>query len=145
MSQDAIAGTSPDSCQQGDELPVLAQVADLRTSVRYAGASGDFNPLHYDPEVAAGISPTGDCIAHGMYSMGLASRVLTAWAGGPEHVAAIDVRFTRPWPLGTEATFGGTVKSVDDDAVVVTLWGKDADGKAMLRGTGRVRRGTAPA
>ncbi len=143
MSDDVTTTLGPD-VQQGDALPEHTHVASLETSVRYAGASGDFNPLHYDPEVAAGISPTGDCIAHGMYSMGLASRLLTAWAGGPEGVASIDVRFTRPWPLGSEATFGGTVKAVDDDEVVVTLWGRDADGKAMLRGTGRVRRGRGP-
>lgn len=132
--------TTPDDCAQGDELPGLSQVSSLQTSVQYAGASGDLNPLHYDPEVAADISPTGGCIAHGMYSMGLASRLLTSWAGGPERVTSVDVRFTRPWPLGTEATFGGTVKEVDDDRVVVSLWGKDADGKAMLRGTGVVVR-----
>ncbi len=132
--------SSLDQAREGDELPVLAQVADLQTSVRYAGASGDFNPLHYDSSVAADISPTGDVIAHGMYSMGLASRLVTGWAGGPEHVAALEVRFTRPWPLGSEATFGGTVKEVTADAVVVSLWGKDADGKAMLRGTATLRR-----
>ncbi len=124
----------------GDDLPVLAQVATLRTSVAYAGASGDLNPLHYDPAVAAEVSPTGNVIAHGMYSMGLASRVVAGWAGGPDRVARLEVRFTRPWPLGSEATFGGTVKEVADDRVVVGMWGKDADGKAMLRGTAVLRR-----
>ncbi len=126
----------------GDELPVLAQTATLATAVAYAAASGDLNPLHYDPAVAADVSPTGDVIAHGMYSMGLASRLLTAFAGDPGRVASLDVRFTRPWPLGTEATFGGTVKEVTDAEVVVSLWGKDADGKAMLRATGVVVRST---
>ena len=124
----------------GDELPTLAQTATLQTSVAYAGASTDLNPLHYDPAVAADVSPTGGVIAHGMYSMGLVSRVVTAWAGGPERVAALQVRFTRPWPLDTEATFGGTVKDVDDEQVVVTVWGRDADGKAMLRGSCTIRR-----
>lgn len=143
MSGDQSSETAPalaPDVAAGDKLPTIHQTATLRTSVAYAGASGDLNPLHYDPAVAAEVSPTGGIIAHGMFSMGLASRLLTGWAGGPEHVAAIDVRFTRPWPLDTEATFGGTVKEVSDDAVVVTLWGRDADGKAMLRGTGRVRR-----
>ncbi|MBY5161537.1 MaoC/PaaZ C-terminal domain-containing protein [Salsipaludibacter albus] len=124
----------------GDELPVLAQTATLETSVAYAGASTDLNPLHYDADVAADISPTGGIIAHGMYSMGLVSRLVTDWAGGPEHLAALDVRFTRPWPLGTEATFGGTVKEVGEDTVTVSLWGRDADGKAMLRGSASLRR-----
>lgn len=124
----------------GDDLPALTQVATLRTSVAYAGASGDLNPLHYDPAVAAEVSPTGGVIAHGMYSMGLASRLVAGWAGGSDRVASLEVRFTRPWPLGSEATFGGSVKEVADDRVVVSLWGKDANGKAMLRGTAVVRR-----
>lgn len=128
-----------DTVAVGDEVPGLAQIATLATSVAYAGASGDLNPLHYDPSFAADVSPTGGVIAHGMYSMGLASRLLTAWAGGPEAVASLDIRFTRPWPLDTEATFGGTVREVADDCLVVSLWGKDANGKAMLRGTGTVR------
>lgn len=124
----------------GDELETIRQTASLHTSVAYAGASGDLNPLHYDPDVAAGISPTGGMIAHGMYSMGLVSRVLTTYAGGPERVSSVEVRFTRPWPLGTEASFGGTVSEVSDDHVTVTLWGRDGDGNVLLRGNGVVRR-----
>lgn len=130
--------TTPGNAQSGDDLPTIEQTATIMTSVAYAGASGDLNPLHYDAEVAADVSPTGGIIAHGMYSMGLVSRVLTAWADGPGHVASIDARFTRPWPLDTTATFGGTVREVDGDTVTVTLWAKDADGKAMVRGTGVV-------
>ena len=129
-----------DTVGAGDELPTIAQVATLATSVAYAGASGDLNPLHYDPDVAAEVSPTGGIIAHGMYSMGLASRVLTGWAGGPEHVASLDARFTRPWPLGEECTIGGSVREVDGDRVVVTLWVRNADGKPLLRGQGVVVR-----
>lgn len=130
--------TTPAGASPGDELPTIEQTATIRTSVAYAGASGDLNPLHYDEEFAADVSPTGGLIAHGMYSMGLVSRVVTTWAGGPERVASLDVRFTRPWPLDTTATFGGTVREVDGDRIVVTLWGRDADGKAMVRGTGVV-------
>lgn len=124
----------------GDELPTLAQTATLATSVAYAGASGDFNPLHYDFDVASGISPTGGIIAHGMYSMALASRLVTAWAGGPRHVASIDTRFSRPWPLGDQATIGGTVREVDGDTATVTLWVRNPDGKPILRGQAVVTR-----
>ena len=64
-----------------DRLPEVSQESNLTTSVMYAGASGDFNPLHFDQGFAAQVSPTGGIIAHGMYSMGLASRLLTEWAG----------------------------------------------------------------
>ncbi len=124
----------------GQELPTITQESTLITSVMYAAASGDYNPLHYDESVASQISPTGGIIAHGMYSMGLASRLLTEFAGGPEHVAEVDVRFTRPWPLGTSTTFGGVVKSVTEDEIVVTLTATNENGDSVLRGSGRIRR-----
>lgn len=124
----------------GTELPTIAQQSSLMTSVMYAGASGDMNPLHYDESIAAQISPSGGIIAHGMFSMGLVSRALTEWAGGPEHVVEVSVRFTKPWPLGTTTTFGGTVSEVDGDDIVVDLWATNENGDPVLKGTGRVRR-----
>jgi acyl dehydratase len=123
----------------GTELPSIEQKSTLSTSVAYAGASGDHNPLHFDESFASQVSPTGGIIAHGMFSMGLASRVLTGWAGGPEKVAAVDVRFTKPWPLNTTSTFGGTVTEVADGIATVELWGKNENGDQILKGTGQVR------
>lgn len=122
----------------GTELPGVTGTLSLSDTVRYAGASGDLNPLHFDPEFAAQVSPTGGIIAHGMYSMGLVSRLLTTWAGGPEKVVALDVRFTQPWPVGVAATFGGRVTSVDDGIVTVRLWARRDDDVLILSGTGRV-------
>ena len=132
--------TDLSSVEVGQELPTITQESTLVSSVMYAAASGDYNPLHYDESVASQISPTGGIIAHGMFSMGLASRLLTEFAGGPEHVAEVDVRFTRPWPLGTSTTFGGKVKEVTDDEIVVTLAATNENGDSVLRGTGRIRR-----
>jgi acyl dehydratase len=123
----------------GTELPSVEQTSTLSTSVAYAGASGDHNPLHFDEGFAGQVSPTGGIIAHGMFSMGLASRVLTAWAGGPENVAAVDVRFTKPWPLNTTSTFGGSVTEVADGIATVELWGKNENGDQIMKGTGQVR------
>ena len=124
-----------------EQLPELVQQSTLTTSVMYAGASGDMNPLHYDEGFAAQVSPTGGIIAHGMYSMGLASRLLTEWAGGPERVASVEVRFTRPWPLGMKTTFTGTVVGEEDGLERVRLQATNENGDVVLRGTGRVRRG----
>lgn len=123
----------------GTELPTIEQPSSLITSVTYAGASGDLNPLHYDQDFAGQVSPTGGIIAHGMFSMGLASKVLTAFVGGPEDVLEVQVRFTRPWPLGTTATFGGTVTEVADGVATVELWGRDEQGERILKGSGRIR------
>jgi acyl dehydratase len=122
----------------GTELPTIEQASSLTTSVAYAGASGDLNPLHYDDAFASQVSPTGAIIAHGMFSMGLASRVLTEFAGDPAKVQEVQVRFTRPWPLGTTSTFGGTVTEVDDGVATVALWGRNENGDQILKGTGRI-------
>jgi acyl dehydratase len=123
----------------GAVLPSITQESNLVTSVMYAGASGDYNPLHYDPAFAGMVSPTGAPIAHGMYSMGLVSRLLTAAAGGPEHVLELQVRFSKPWPLGTTAVFSGTVTAVEDGIATVDVVGEGPEGVRILAGTGRVR------
>jgi acyl dehydratase len=123
----------------GTELPTIEQQSTLMTSVAYAGASGDMNPLHYDQSFAGQVSPTGGIIAHGMYSMGLASRLLTEYAGGPENVLEVSVRFTRPWPLNSTSTFGGTVADVADGVATVELWGRNENGDQILKGSGRIR------
>ncbi|TVR25029.1 MAG: dehydratase [Nitriliruptor sp.] len=127
------------SISVGDELTPVTAESNLTTSVMYAGASGDMNPLHYDPSFAAQVSPTGGIIAHGMYSMGLTSRMLTAFAGGAERVVEIDIRFTRPWPLGTTSTFSGKVTAIADGVAKVALEGVNASGERILKGTGHIR------
>lgn len=129
---------TPVTVEVGQRLDPVAVESNLTTSVMYAGASGDFNPLHYDQGFASQVSPTGGIIAHGMFSMGLVSRALTAFAGGPENVLEVAVRFTRPWPLGTTSTFSGEVTDVDDGVATVKLWGDAEDGTRILRGTGRI-------
>jgi acyl dehydratase len=123
----------------GTELPTIEQQSTLMTSVAYAAASGDLNPLHYDQGFAGQVSPTGGIIAHGMYSMGLASRLLTQFAGDPAKVLEVQVRFAKPWPLGSTSTFGGTVTDVEDGVATVELFGDNEDGQRILKGTGRVR------
>jgi acyl dehydratase len=123
----------------GAELPPISQQSSLVTSVMYAGASTDYNPLHYDQAFAGQVSPTGAPIAHGMYSMGLVSRMVTAAAGGPERVAGLQVRFSKPWPLGTTATFTGTVTGVEDRIATIAVQGTAESGEKILSGTAHVR------
>ena len=103
----------------GTELAPVTAHADLATSVLYAGASGDFNPLHYDPSFAAQVSPTGGVIAHGMYSMGLASRLLTAFAGGPEAVLEVSVRDRHGIRIRAERPFANLVHSPSAISVAI--------------------------
>jgi len=88
--------------------------------VRYAGASGDFNPIHWSDRVAVRVGLPG-VIAHGMLTMALASRAVTAWVGGdPGAITDFSVRFARPIVVpdddaGTELVVTGAVRAVDDD------------------------------
>jgi acyl dehydratase len=90
--------------------------ADL---VRYAGASGDFNPIHWSDRIATGVGLPG-VIAHGMFTMALVSRAVTEWAGDPAAVIEFGVRFTRPVAVpdtdeGTEVTVSAVLKRVTEE------------------------------
>jgi len=92
--------------------------ADL---VRYAGASGDFNPIHWSDRFATGVGLPG-VIAHGMLTMALAGRAVTQWAGSADAVVEYSVRFTRPVVVpdddeGTEIEVTGVVKGTTEDGL----------------------------
>jgi len=108
--------------------------------LRYAGASGDWNPLHWDPEFAAQVSPTGGVIAHGMLNLGGISALVTAWAGGPERVRSLRATFRGACPVGATVTYGAEVVEVDAEAATATLavWAELDDGtKVVDRRTSR--------
>ena len=125
---------SVDNTAVGDVLPPLERRLEQGDLIRYAGASGDYNPLHWDPGFAARVSPTGGVIAHGMLNMGLVSEVVTRWAGGPEHVTRLDVTFRKPCPVGTKVTVGGEVTDVDAETGTVTLrvWVEGPAGERLV-------------
>jgi acyl dehydratase len=87
--------------------------------VRYAGASGDFNPIHWSERFATGVGLPG-VIAHGMFTMALVGRAVTTWAGAADAVVEFSVRFSRPVPVpdtdeGTEVVVSATVKGTTED------------------------------
>ena len=96
--------------------------ADL---VRYAGASGDRNPIHWSDRVARSVGLPG-VIAHGMFTMALAGRAVDTWAGEPGRIRELGCKFTKPVIVpdddeGTTVTVNGTVSEVTDDTVRITL------------------------
>lgn len=102
----------------GQQLPEQRFQVTRAHLVRYAGASGDFNPIHWSERFATGVGLPG-VIAHGMFTMALAGRAVTAWAGSPDAVVDFGVRFTRPVPVpdtdeGTEIAVSGVVKKIED-------------------------------
>ena len=118
----------------GDQIPGESRTIDQMQLIQYAGASGDFNPLHWQEEFAAKVSPTGGIIAHGMYNAGLMSKVVTQWAGAPEKVKRIKTSFRAPCPLNATLTFGGEVKELDEASRTATLsiWAELEDGSKVI-------------
>ncbi|WP_346620153.1 MaoC family dehydratase [Blastococcus montanus] len=97
----------------GTELPELVVRVTRADLVRYAGASGDFNPIHWSDRVATSVGLPG-VIAHGMFTMALAARAVTAWSGDPAALVEYHVRFGRPVVVpdddrGAEVTVRGKV------------------------------------
>lgn len=93
--------------------------ADL---VRYAGASGDFNPIHWSDRTAQKVGLPG-VIAHGMFTMALVGRAVTYWAGSADAIVEYNVRFTRPVVVpdddeGTEIQVSAVVREVTEDALI---------------------------
>ncbi|TFV70167.1 dehydratase [Blastococcus sp. CT_GayMR20] len=107
------------SVEVGTELPEHVFRITRADLVRYAGASGDFNPIHWNDRTAAAVGLPG-VIAHGMFTMALAGRAVTAWTGDPGALVEQHVRFGRPVVVpdddrGAEVTVTGTVGAVLDD------------------------------
>jgi acyl dehydratase len=110
-----------DDVNEGDAAPVLSHELTRTDLVMYAGASGDFNPMHTD-EVAAKEAGLPSVFGHGMFSMGLLGRAITDWVG-VGNVKTFKVRFTKQtWP-GEKLTSKVvvTAKRKEDDASVVDL------------------------
>jgi acyl dehydratase len=89
------AKISYDAVEVGTELPPQTFPVNRADLIRYAGASGDFNPIHWNEKFAKEVG-LPDVIAHGMFTMAEAIRVVTDWTGDPGTVADYGVRFTKP-------------------------------------------------
>jgi acyl dehydratase len=123
-----------DEVAVGDELPELQANIQRLSLVQYAGASGDMNIIHQNERIAKAVG-LPDVIAHGMFTMAEAGRIVTDWAGDPAAVVEFGVRFSRPVVVpdddkGATLTFRATVEAKDDTArtatvVITALAGED--------------------
>jgi acyl dehydratase len=121
-----VTAPSWDAVQKGTELPAQTFTFRRADLVRYAGASGDFNVIHWNERVATSVG-LPNVIAHGMLTMATAARVVSDWVGDPGAVEEYGVRFTRPIPVpdteeGATLEVSATVtEKLDDHRVRVTL------------------------
>ncbi|AGW40499.1 hypothetical protein O159_02700 [Leifsonia xyli subsp. cynodontis DSM 46306] len=137
-----MAAPDFDTLAVGDIVAERAVDLSRDSLVRYAGASGDFNPIHYRDDIAATVGLPG-VIAHGMLTMGLSVQPVVDWAGDPARVADYQVRFTRPIVVdpaeGATVSVTATIGQLEAEARVVrvdlttTFNGETVLGKAQIR------------
>ncbi|BDZ41235.1 MaoC family dehydratase [Paraoerskovia sediminicola] len=108
-----------DSLAVGDEIGTREVVVDRARLVRYAGASGDFNPIHWNERFATEVGLPG-VIAHGMFTMGAAVALVVDWAEDPGAVVDYQTRFSRPVPVpdpgSSTVVVAGTIGALDAEA-----------------------------
>jgi acyl dehydratase len=116
----------------GDAIPELKVTPDRFLTVRYAGASGDFNPIHIDEDFARQVGLPGR-ILHGLWTMAQVARALTDAGGGPHTLERLDVTFRGMALPDREITVTGKVTEVGDGVAKVDVRAEQ-DGKAIVRG-----------
>ena len=120
-----MKATLAEGVEVGTQLPSLSVRFTRERLVRYAGASTDFNPIHYSDHFAAQAGLPG-VIAQGMLTMGTALRVVSNWVGDPARITSYFVRFTRPVVVpddvdGVAVQFSGSVSEIEGSLVTVNI------------------------
>jgi acyl dehydratase len=120
-----------ESLRVGGEIPEVKVTPDKYLTVRYAGASGDFNPIHIDEEFARAVGLPGR-ILHGLWTMAQVARAQTEAAGGPEHLKRLSVQFRGMGVPEQEVVVKGTVREQRDGRAIVDTVAEQA-GKQIVR------------
>ena len=133
-----------DDVEAGTEIPAASYPVNRLSLVMYAGASGDFNVIHWNERVAKSVG-LPDVIAHGMFTMAQAGKLVTQWAGDPGAVVEYGVRFSSPVVVpdddtGTTIEVSGKVEEkLGDNKVAVAITARSADTKVLTRARAVVR------
>jgi acyl dehydratase len=117
--------------QVGTPIPEVRITPDRYLTARYAGASGDFNPIHIDEEFARAVGLPGR-ILHGLWTMAQVARAQTEAAGGPEHLRRLSVQFRGMGLPEQEVVVSGTVREADGATVVIETVAEQA-GNQIIR------------
>jgi acyl dehydratase len=127
-----------DDVEVGTEIPAQTFQVTRASLVKYAGASGDFNIIHWNERTAKAVG-LPNVIAHGMFTMAEAGRVVTDWAGDPGAVLEYGVRFSSPVPVedddtGTTLTVSGRVEEkLDNRRVAVVIEATALDARVLSK------------
>ena len=123
--------------EPGQELDELRITPDRYLTVRYAGASGDFNPIHIDDEFARSVGLPGR-ILHGLWSMAQVARAQTEAAGGPEKLRRLAVQFRGMGLPEQEVVVTSKVREVRDGVAVVDAEARQGDTRIVRRGVAEI-------
>ncbi|HUN78834.1 MAG TPA: MaoC/PaaZ C-terminal domain-containing protein [Solirubrobacteraceae bacterium] len=115
----------------GAQIPEVRVTPDKFLTIRYAGASGDFNPIHIDEELAKAVGLPGR-ILHGLWTMAQVARAQTEAAGGPDHLRRLSVQFRGMGVPEQEVLVTGTVREAGDGRVVIDTVAEQCD-KQIIR------------
>jgi acyl dehydratase len=130
--------------ETGTELPAASFPVNRLNLIKYAGASGDFNVIHWNERIARSVG-LPDVIAHGMFTMAEAGRYVTDWTGDPGAVTEFGVRFSAPVVVpddeaGASIEVTGRIEEkLDGNRVVVALTARSGDTKVLTRARAVVR------
>ena len=123
--------------EAGQRLDDLTVTPDRYLTVRYAGASGDFNPIHIDEEFARSVGLPGR-ILHGLWSMAQVARAQTEAAGGPDRLKRLSVQFRGMGVPEQEVVVTSTVREVADGVAVVDAEARQGDTRIIRRGVAEI-------
>ena len=123
--------------EAGQRLDDLTVTPDRYLTVRYAGASGDFNPIHIDEEFARSVGLPGR-ILHGLWSMAQVARAQTEAAGGPDRLKRLSVQFRGMGLPEQELVVTSTVREVRDGVAVIDAEARQGDTRVIRRGEAEV-------
>jgi acyl dehydratase len=124
--------------EPGESLPDLAVTPDRHLTVRYAGASGDFNPIHIDEEFARSVGLPGR-ILHGLWTMAQVARAQTEAAGGPAKLRRLSVQFRGMGVPEQEVVVTSKVREVAEGIAIVDAEARQGDTRIVRRGEAELK------
>jgi acyl dehydratase len=136
LAPDRPGGSVGVTLAAGDSLE-LRVTPDPYVTVRYAGASGDFNPIHIDEEFARSVGLPGR-ILHGLWTMAQVARAHTDAAGGPERLKRLSVQFRGMGRMGEEIVVSGTVREVEGAVAIVDSQAEQAGHRLIRNAVGEI-------
>ncbi|MFW6114026.1 MAG: MaoC/PaaZ C-terminal domain-containing protein [Actinomycetota bacterium] len=119
----------------GQEIPAFSHKFDRMDAIMYAGAGGDFNPIHVNPFFAKDVAMLPDVIAHGLFQMALLGKTVMDWIGDPGYLKKLSCQFRGMTIPEETVNFKGKVREkLEDNLVVLDVWAEKDDGTVVLKG-----------